>query len=276
MKTQLKKYSIALFVALSCATNIQATTVYLWRLFCNTENVFVYTWREEAPTVCPNVTGPPHTINTASISTFGELSENLVRIQDETVPTGRNFKAETIHVNVTVGPDVITTLVKSWPYPISLENFSFATDTDHEGDFLTIELPSQLLIGAITQNVTASDTVINVTQDVIDNVAIGFSLILTDGTNTDDIGFITAIDDTNNQVTVTVGATNSFLAATPTTVLLTVYALKDYEIGPPARRIFGSDVIGTLHIPTGLAIKASYLNKSSSAKTLIFEYEYMY
>lgn len=54
------------------------TIVYRWRLFCNTENDWVYLWSENTPTTCPNNTGD--VINTSSIQLVDQVQVNDVNI----------------------------------------------------------------------------------------------------------------------------------------------------------------------------------------------------
>ena len=263
-------------ISLSLCTSLHATTVYYWRVWCNTENNWVYGWSETEPVICPNTTGPAHSINTSSISEFGELSDTLIRIQEESIPTGHHYKAETLKLNAATGPDVNTQFQLSWPFPISLVSLNFVSTSEHEGDCITMELPSNLLIGALTQNISINDTIINVTQDVTDNVDLGYYLTLNDGTNSESLGRILTIDKINLTVTMENAATTAYAAVTPTLIYLTAYGLKEYEIGAPAHRYFGNDFISSTHVPTNLVGIISYLNRSSTAKNLVLEYEYMY
>ena len=218
------------------------TTVYKYRIYCITEAQNVYEWNTETPTTCPNNTA--HTINPNSISIVGQLSTNLVKIQQETVPTGGNFRAETFKITAATGPGMTATQI-SWPINVSLLQASFTTDSTNQGDNVTVEIPSNLAIGTITQNVNAGDKVINVSASVIQNIMLGYCLILSDGTNTNDLGRISAIDTVNNTVTVQLASANNFAVATPTVVGLTIRPVSNFEFGPPQTYNLGQSSLGS-------------------------------
>ena len=131
--------------------------------------------------------------------------------------------------------------------------------------------------GTITSDVTASDTVINVSQTVIDNVNIGYKIQLDDSTNTDDLGIVTAIDTDNKTITVDTAATQGFSAATPTYVKQTVCMVSDYEIGPAWEWVIGESKIGGSHLPANTTVEVKYTNNSAiTAKKLVAKIEYLY
>ena len=54
------------------------TTVYKYRIYCNTEAAYVYTWGTSEPTVCPNNNG--HSINTSLTSVVETVSNNNTEV----------------------------------------------------------------------------------------------------------------------------------------------------------------------------------------------------
>jgi hypothetical protein len=64
------------------------TTVNRYKIWCNTENDYVYDWNDTEPTTCPNDTG--HSIDAESISIVEHVSETHV-ILDEVSKTTDNF-----------------------------------------------------------------------------------------------------------------------------------------------------------------------------------------
>ena len=248
------------------------SVVYQYRIYCITEG-HVYEWNTIEPTTCPNNTA--HTINPNSISIVDQISSNEVKIQQESVPTGGNFRAETFKIIAATGP-AMTVSQMSWPFNVSLLQASFTTDSTNQGDNVTVEIPSNLPIGAITQNVNQGDTVINVSSSVITNIMIGYCIILSDGTNTNDLGRIIAIDTVNNRVTMEVAAVNSFVVATPTVVGLTIRPVSNFQFGPPQTYNLGQSSLGASSIPANIPVVVKYQNNGSSQKTIIFAYEYLY
>jgi hypothetical protein len=264
--------SVVVFVNLQGMSDPDAT-VYKYRIYCVTEAQNVYAWNATPPTTCPNNTA--HTINANSISIVDQRASNIVKIKQESTPTGGNFRAETFVLTAATGPGM-TVMQKSWPINISTLQVSFTTDSSNQGDTVTVECPSNLPIGAITQNVTAGDTVINVSPSVITTVMLGYCIILSDGTNSDDLGKIIAIDSVNNTLTMDLASANNYTAATPTVVGLTIRPISYFQFGPPQTYNLGQSSLGASSIPANLPVTIKYQNNGTTQKTVVFAYEYLY
>ena len=68
------------------------TTVYQYRIYCDTEADYVYTWAETEPTVCPNDSG--HTIDTDSITIVDTVANDLVELKDIAKDTDNVLKMD--------------------------------------------------------------------------------------------------------------------------------------------------------------------------------------
>ena len=266
-------YVIALTIFNVMHLQADTATVYQWRLYCETEQQNVYTWNATEPTFCPN--NPAHIINTNSISIVDVLATNLVSVQDETTPTGHNFKNETRSIIPAPGPDVVTTLTFSWPYDVTIMNMYFVTTTVHQGDWFTIDLPFDYIFGTITAPVNSGDTSFYVAQTVIDNLYLGYMLFLDDGTNLDALGRVIAIDEINNIVTTENAAVHAFSPDTPTYVKVTRRNV-DFEIGYPALYSVGIKTLEGSHVPANVQARLEYTNSSANEKIFILIYEYLY
>lgn len=264
------------FTVFFCTSWIDGATptLHKYRVYCITEAQNVYTWREEgdAPTVCPN--DPAHTINPNSISVLEEVSPNNLLIAQEKTITGGNYRLETYRHSINAGPNVITTGQLSWPINISLIALKFFTTIDHESDIFRIYEKSD--VGSVTADVTPADTVIAVDQAVIDALAIGYHVELDDGTNIDDLGRVIAIDTTNNTITVEKAAVNSFLASQSPVVRVFKKLVEKYEIGPAGKYTLLENRSVAQYLTANTILYIEYKNKSSTAKKLVFECEYLY
>ena len=165
-RLSLLKYVVVSFIFF--CSSLWATTIYKYRIFCQTENQFVYLWSETSPTQCPN--NSSDSVNLNSISIVDEISTDLITIKDEYVPTGHNFKTETRKISVAAGPDVTSIEYFSWPFNITVMNMYFVTTDDHQGDIIRLDVPFDRVIGALTSDISTGTTEIPVSQTVIDNV----------------------------------------------------------------------------------------------------------
>lgn len=242
------------------------TTIYKYRVYCVTDNRFEYLWSESEPTKCPINTA--HTIDRSKTSIIATKSDDSIHVKEESTPTGGYFKTETVVMNI----DASSTFEQSysWPYPISILAVYLVTTSAHEGDNLEISVSPKTTIGTITSNVTANDTVITVSDTVIENAAVGHKLYLDE----DDLGYIISINADTKQVTVTTAAANSFSSGTA--VKRTVFYAENYEIGPPWEYIVGESKIGGSYLPANATIYVKYTNNEADSKKFIARLEFLY
>ena len=118
---------------------------------------------------------------------------------------------------------------------------------------------------------------LNVTPSVVNSVKIGYFITLTDGVNSDDIGYVTNINKLTNILTVNGASEHSYLAGTPTNIQMTIYFTDHIEIGYPMDITVASDKIGSSYVPTNTKIMSIYKNKSiDTDKELVVYFEYLY
>jgi hypothetical protein len=173
------------------------TTVYYWRVKCTTDDTYEYVWHYEEPTVCPKKNAT-HSIDASKTTVVDKIEENMMKVQEESTPTGGHFKCECMVIDIAANETKVQDI--SWVYPVSVFTIFFTTTADHEGDLIKVEAGPDTVVGTITSDVSASDTVINVSSTVIDNIDIGFVASITDGVNTDDLGYVTDIDKIVNTI----------------------------------------------------------------------------
>lgn len=247
------------------------TTIYKYRIRCTTDNKFEYVWAEESPTTCP--TNTSHTIDTSKTSIVETKVDESLFIKEETVPTGGHFKTETIVMNINASSTFEQAY--TWAYPISILAVYLVTKSTHEGDNLEITVAPNTIIGGIVSSVSAGDTIITVSDTVIENTNIGYKLYLDDGTNNDDLGYVTSINTITKEITLSTPTTNPF-STSNTSVRRTVFYAENYEFGPPWEYVIGESKIGASYLPTGVSINVKYTNNTSESKKLIARLEFLY
>lgn len=248
------------------------TTIYKYRVYCTTDSKYEYVWAETEPTACPVNTA--HTIDTNTITIVDTRDENITTIQEESTPTGGNFRAIGKSLDILANETKIDDNV--WDYNISALAIGFNSDTDNQGDNIELIVGPDTVIGAITSNVSISDTVINVSSTVLDHAMVGFRINLFDGVNTEDLGEIISIDETNKTLTFSGGSSQAFSAASPTYVRMSVYVVQNFVIGKPGPWEVGQSKIGGSFVPAGTIIRIIYYNNTASAKNFTAQLEYLY
>jgi hypothetical protein len=122
---------------------------------------------------------------------------------------------------------------------------------------------------------TKQQCVLNVSPTVVANMCSGFLVHLSNGTTTNDCGYVRSIDKVANTITLDTASSSSY--ATGSYVLLTLAYMDQVEIGPPMNYTIGSAKIGSSHLPADRQITCTYQNKSSlTPKTLIIYLEHLY
>jgi hypothetical protein len=177
----------------------------------------------------------------------------IVVIKEEETATGKHFQVKTIHVTAAASETKVHD--ETWDHPIGVLSVTIYNKASMEGDVVKVLIAPGTVVGALTSDVTAGDTTFNVSATVVQNMAIGYKLSLSDGTNVDDCGLVTAIDLASSTVTVNTATVNSFAAATPTYVLMTVCMMEHELPGFDYPLEFGESKIGASHIPAGKIVR---------------------
>lgn len=115
---------------------------------------------------------------------------------------------------------------------------------------------------------------LNVSPTVIEHSEIGFHLKITDGVNSDDLGAIIYKD--SNTVYTEFAPTNTYSAASPTYVMMTVYVLKDHQAGHPTNHTVGDSKIGGTHVPANTIVYVTYKNNHNATQTLSGSVDHLY
>lgn len=146
------------------------TSVTKYRLFCQTENLQVYTdYRENTPFTCPN--NHEHTIDINSIVEIDTISEKKVIVQEENGITGGHFREISISVNAIANTSSYTDV--SFPYPISALSVSFVASSNMGGDFASLLVGPFTPIGILTSNIGP------ISQWTSQNYAVGDMVLIT-------------------------------------------------------------------------------------------------
>ena len=234
------------------------TTVYRYKIYCNTEATYVQGLLETEPTVCFNNSG--HSINVNSIQIIETISQNLVSVKEDKVNIQRNTWVDDIPI-LDVAPGETKIVSYTFPFIVSLYSFMFVPDSTNKGDNVSIIANENTTMGLIGADITAGATTLLAPIGLLTYGMVGLWLIITDGTNTDDLGMILAIDKVTGIVTFQTAAVHNF-SSTNTLVKMTVKVMNAIRIGGPGVYRFFDDVIGGAPIPTGTVVKFKYTNNS--------------
>ncbi len=245
-------------------------SVYKFRVFCQTENEYVYTWNDESPQVCPN--NGSHTIDDNTVTIIDTVSTNTVQIAQETMPTGGNYRAEskklTIPANATQSFDF------QWPYQLSVLTLTFYSGQDNGNDIINTFIAPNTTIGVLTGNVSQDDTILNVNSTVTDNIHVGYRVDIFNGVSVTHVGECIAINKTNGTITLDTQCQQSFSQGCA--VQICINNIKNFALRSNTNYELARKTIGASSLPANTIVRLQYQNTSNSTKDFFFAFEYYY
>ena len=244
-----------------------STEINKYRILCNTENTFVYSWGTTKPTHCPN--DPAHTISDLIVIVETISSQNV------TINENSDGYFETTHIvmNIPSGAtgDVYVQDV-TWPMDILLWKTLLTPSTDMLGDVINVLASPETAIGTLTATANIGDSTIVVDSTAIQNIQRGFLVTLDDGVNKNVCGRCTGIDTVNSTISFQTATSHSFSSGTP--VKISVYVLKDIHIVDTNTINMGDKGIKGKTIPAGSILRIQYTNNTALSKTVYWRTEY--
>jgi len=196
------------------------------------------------------------------------------RVSEHREGTGEHYDVRPLAFDVAASSEDHIEI--AFDYPIRLNTLHMTARNDGDSGYMTIGGDGGLVIGNITANITAGDTVINVSQTAVDNIDVGYCLHLSDGTNTEE-GRVVAKDVVNKTLTLKAGTTNAYLAATPTYCAVIVrLGYEDLEFDANEEIIFGAYSQGGPLLAAGTKLRLYYNNTGGSQVRVRAKLEYWY
>lgn len=298
------------------------TTIKHYRIYCTTENGWVEGYGVDSPTGCYNNNGHTVNsssvqkllsvsestvkINEGSLTDTGKLCVTTLGFDCDSgtgaVSTGTinweykisalriSFSSEAIHrgdkLDLIVGQNTPAGTLASDISPATAHSVQNYT----AGDVVTYNSKTYTCHTNTVSSELPTDTTywqkgfrLHVDSTVTTNVNHGYRVRLTDGTNTDEMGEVWAIDKANDYIYVANSGTNdtplanSYSATSPdTAVQLSIYMMENFEISGPWFRAFGCDKIGGSDISDGIIITICYTNVDGVAgKRFVGEVEFL-
>jgi len=105
-------------------------------------------------------------------------------------------------------------------------------------------------------------------------ISAGFDVALFNGVTKDDLGETILVDQPNAKIYVENAPSNSYSPGTY--IMMTVYHLKNYNIGYRSNYVIGESKIGGSYIPANTKVKITYNNNSNTEKRIVGSVEYLY
>jgi len=288
------------------------TTWNKYNIFCITENLNKFTFGETAPTTCP--TDTQHTVNLNSVYIVESRAPNIIKVQEETTPTGGFFKFDGFEM--VAEANTTTEKVLSWEIPINVKSIQVFTPAACTGDFFQTFVNRYATFGILganytayaawlDQNYTVDQTVyyqgknykcilntssnqiptnktywtvdypvLSITSVHLNKLSKGFLFHLYNGITRTDFGIILEINLINGTIKTSGASSINYSAAS-----LAQYSVQRCAKVPlfgPASIEMGQTIIGMSYVPTGTEIICCYENNSNETRRITIYYQYLY
>lgn len=238
-----------------------------WRIYCNTEGGWVHGWKDTSegePTVCFN--NNTHEVNLNSCQILNTTALLDVKIQQERVATGGNFRSE--GYSLTCPANSTTIDVLTWPFPVSIMNVTILGKEDIVGDTADVYINISNA-GTITTEAAIGSTVFYISPVTMAYLFVGYEIII----NGESLGRVLSIDTSTS--TVTMENASTILHEIGEFIEIRINLVKNHNMNSYNHTIARS-IIGGKSLPTGLAVNLAYTNNGSLEKTFKYNIEYMY
>ena len=241
-----------------------------YRLFCDTESAYVYTWQQSTPVCCPN--NNTHLIDTNSISVINSVNTNSVNVIQSSSEIPGNYRVE--NISLSIPPNTTITKDISWPYPIGVLTVNWDSYDIHTGDIINSYVAPNTTIGGVTQPINSGDNQIHVSSTVFEYINLGYLVSINSGSQTINMGECCGIDIANGTILCTQAASQPM--APGTYVQMTIWNIRNiYLPGTQSIRLANKH-LNSSFLPTNIKVRCVYQNNSDVAKLFTIFYELLY
>lgn len=241
-----------------------------YRLYCNTESSYVYTWNDISPLKCPN--NETHSIDETTITIVDRVSVDTVRINQESILTGGHYRGESKLLNIEANSTGVFDF--SWKYNISMLNITFCSGNDSVGDTIEAYGAPNTIIGINTAQINTNANTIYVSDTVLDVVFLGSLISINDGNNIVNLGECINIDKVNKCILLDGNIGNTYNIGSY--IYMSACFLKDFKLISSNTYNLGTKSLKSTSVPKDMILRVTYQNVSNIDKVLNIIIEYLY
>lgn len=245
-------------------------SVLKYRVYCQTEEEYTYTWGEGLPTTCPN--NNAHTIDDSTITILDTINTNSVIIQQESTPTGGNYRAESKMIEIDANET--KTVDTQWPYPLSVLTLTLYAKEANDGDIVNTFVAPGTVVGVVTQNASQGATTLSVNSTVTDNIGNGYRVNIFDGQTSTFLGECISVDKHAGTIIIDTPVAEAITAGVY--VQICINNIKNFALRGNTVYELARKTIGASSLPANATVRLQYENTTNEAKTFFYMMEYYY
>lgn len=256
----------------------QPAVLYEHRIFCLTEDAWVYLWKGDTVllTTCPN--NPAHTVLAGSASIINQVSTGIVTINKQPgFAVGTHVALQTVTLDAPASGSAQATA--TWPVNIAIYRVRVGITTQCVGCKLTAQADPHTTVGLLQAPVSASATVLSVTPATQALLAVGLNITLAQLVipfTTQEVGRLLSMDTVNNTITVEIPTSTPFAAST-TAIQATGGLLDQMEMTVPNEYLaFGEDMSVATQFAAGRVLFVKLDNPLATPAHLVLYISYAY
>jgi hypothetical protein len=241
-----------------------------YRLYCNTESLYINTWNSDTPTKCPN--NNTHQIDTNSISIIDTINSSTVSIIQGNSSLNGYYRVE--NIVFTALANQIFTKTFSFPYNVGILTVNWSTGDTHAGDILNCYIAKNTTIGYITQKIQQGDTILHVSPTVFTHLCKGFLINITNGTQNINMGECIMLDPITNTITCSIAANSNMNIGN--LLQMTIHNIRNQYLIANENINLGIKHLNTSYLPANTFITCEYINNSNTDKLFKIWYDLIY
>ncbi len=228
------------------------TSIIKWKVFCDTENTYVYTYTDSGhiPTHCHNNT--EHVV-TQIPQCVSVITENQFKLKEEDIPTQGYFRLE--GDSLECPPNTVSVYTKTNNYDMAFYAFYLVTTAENYLDVININI----IIGpfhVLQSDLPQGSTTLQISPVVAASMPYGFEITI-DGV------FVAEILEVNSATgVITFNSATTQLYTAGKVLLLRNRMVKNFVIGGVGTFSFGLSRVGGSHFKKTYTLALDYHNKS--------------
>lgn len=237
------------------------TTVYYYKIFCITEQLFVYKWSDTQPTNCPN----NNTHEIGSVIAIRELAQNSVLVDDRPNNTNGHYAYREWQLMV---PPMSTALGQvAFPFDISIIGVIYKDNSLLSNCIVNTYVNKDTPVAGLIAETAAGSTTLAVSST--EYMQRGYILTIND----EYLGQIISIDSDN---ACTVEMAPSVALPPGSIVLMSVWNVRNVRLGQLGRIKLRARNSNSSALPTGFVVSIEVKNNTPQAVQFEYGMEFFY
>lgn len=241
-----------------------------YSLKCLTCKDEIYVWDTQPPKYC--TVNRQHLIDPKSISIIESTTMNST--PNKKISKNSNYCSQGFLFDVPAGVNEITYYDVSIPYTINIANIIVQQIKPLCEDVINVFTSPNITIGKITAPVKINDAVLNVDESTVNNITVGHFIRLNDNKNTESLGQVIEVSETD--ILVTTASTQNFENLETTLIQTSTPLILNYNILTDQPIVFHYNKVGYIYLTANTTIRISYQNTNGEKNKVAFTLEYYY